>query len=48
MLNEQKKKKKKKGKKGEMKIWGKIFAGRKKNLGGESLSYRVFYFFIFL
>ena len=41
-LNEQKKKK---GKKWEMKIWGKIFAGRKKKSRGESLSYRVFYFF---
>ena len=35
-LNQQKeKKKKKKEKKWEMKNWGKIFAGRKKNLQGE-------------
>ena len=44
-LNEQKKKKKKKGKKWEMKIWGKIFAGRKKNLGGRACPIE---FFIFL
>ena len=31
----------------EMKIWGKIFAGRKKKSRGESLSYRVFYFLFY-
>ena len=42
-LNQQKEEKKKE-KKWEMKNWGKIFAGRKKKCG-ESLSYRVFFFF---
>ena len=39
-----KRRKKKKGKKWEMKIWGKIFAGRKKNLGGRACPIEFFFF----
>ena len=39
------KRRRKKGKKWEMKIWGKIFAGRKKNMGGRACPIE---FFIFL
>ena len=47
-LNEQKKEKKKKNKKVGNENLGENFCGKKKKSWGESLSYRVFYFFIFL
>ena len=47
MLNEQKKKKKKKRKKVGNENLGENFCGKKKKYGGESLSYRVFYFLFY-
>ena len=42
-----KRRKKKKGKKWEMKIWGKIFAGRKKNLRGRACPIEFFIYLFF-